>query len=1504
VVQYFPNVEYLREVLRGAVRVLAPGGAIFLGDLRSLPLLKAFHASVELHRAHPALSLEEFRRRVHEKVGEETELVVAPALFQAIREEFPSIDRVQVLPKRESTSNELTRYRYDAILRTARDPEVLGEVSWLGWDRDHFDVQELRRRLEAERPQVLAIAQIPNARVANDVRILDLAASQGLRTVEDLRRALPERPAGVEPSEIWSLGQGDYEVQLSWVESEPEGRFEAIFRRAASAPAPVPAWSVPSREPAPAAARGASANRPLARSSFRELVARLRQRLAATLPDYMIPSAFVWMDSLPLTVNGKLDTRALPPPERSRAAAESAYVPPRTRTEEAVVRIFREVLALDRVGAEDDFFELGGHSLKAAQVISRIRRELGVEVSVRDFFESSTAAGLASLIDGMRESGGANASLPLVARTSSDGEIPLSFAQERLWFFDQLEPGSSAYNISRAVRLRGEVDPAALSLALDGVVARHESLRTVFHSRAGKPYQVILERMRVPLDPVDLSGREAAAAEEEAAGRMAQEAGRPFDLSTGPLLRATLLSVAPRENILLLTMHHIVSDEWSLAVLFRELAGLYATFSSGQPASLPELPIQYPDFAVWQREAQHPAALEASLEYWRRQMDAAPPFLDLPEDRPRPATQSFAADTVSVAVSSEVHRDLGALCRSEGTTLFMTLLAAVNVILSRHAGQEDVVVGSPIVERHRVETEGLIGFFINTLVLRTDLSGDPTFRELLARTRQTALDAYAHEVPFEKLVEALHPKRDLSHTPLFQVFFNMLNFAPVEALVSGVAIEDLEIPQTASRFDLTVYADERQDEIRLTAVYNPDVFARGRIEEMMGQLAGLLPQITARPEEPISSYSLVTSAGRRLLPDPSATIEEPEVGTATSEFLTRAQRTPDAAAIVAGERTWTYQELSESSKAIAQELLGAGAGRGVVVAVSGRRSFGLIAAMLGVLRSGGVLLTLDPALPLERRKLMLAEARARLLLSVGAPDFSRDALAGRLDRPPIEVAEDGGLESGDRGTAAKSRNLAPPSAEDPAYVFFTSGTSGLPKAVLGSHKGLAHFLKWERETFAVGRDDRCAQLTGLSFDVVLRDVFVPLTSGASLHLPGEGEDPGSPGIVSWLEREGITVVHTVPAVAQSWLAAPPADVRLTRLRLALFAGEPLTDVLVRRWFEAFSRATRIVNLYGPTETTLAKCFFIVPHEPPPGIQPVGAPLPQTQALVLGSAGALCGIGEVGEIVVRTPFRTFGYINAPGEQRARFVPNPFRSEPDDLLYRTGDRGRYRLDGSLAILGRLDDQIKIRGVRVEPAEVAAVLSRHPGVGACAVVARKMDSGENALAAYVVASRRDRDMAADLRSHLKALLPSAMVPSAIVFLDSLPLTANGKLDRAALPAPDFSSALRERALVLPRTPIEEIVASIWSSVLGIETIGVSDDFFELGGHSLKATQVISRLGEAFALRLPVRLLFETPTLEGLSSAIESILVDELQGPDWEGSSPEEPAPSISGDRKTDNG
>lgn len=1375
VVQYFPGIEYLRKVIEGAVRVTRPGGAIFIGDVRNLDLLEAFHASVQLHKAPPTLSEAELKQRIDQAVANEDELVIAPAFFDAVSQSLAKSCAARLMPKRGRFQNELNRFRYDAVL------------------------------------EVNAIAAGP-------------------------------------------------------ARSQPGNWSNYVNRRSQ-------------------------------KTSFVTMIGELREFLGARLPDYMMPSSFVLLDGLPLTVNGKVDRQTLPAPEQSRPNLDQEFVAPRNEIEGELAGLWAEVLGLDRVGVQDNFFELGGHSLLATQVCARVRELRKTDISLQAFFDGPTVSQLAAEVSSSTH----QLHVAVIPRQTGTASAPLSFGQQRLWFMNQLVPGTPVHNIPAAIPLELRPDYFLLERALNEIIRRHAALRTTIPIVNGQPEQLIAEHAKLVLPIIDLTNLSAPEATKEAERIKSEEAHAPFDLANGPLFRAQLLRLSEHRHILLLTMHHIISDGWSLGVLLRELGMLYQAFASAQPSPLPELPIQYADFTLWQRAELKREPLQKQLAYWQRQLTGASSTLQLTTDRPRLPRQSFRGARLSLVLPEQLSRQVNEFSRREGVTLFMTLLAAFNVLLYRLTGQEDINVGSPLVNRPHRDTEGLIGFFLNTLVLRTKLARDGGFRELLQQVRESALGAYANpDVPFEMLVEALNPERDLSRTPLFQVFFNLLNFSDQRIRLPGLTKEYVspvgvwsQPDESWSQFDLTLYASQNSEELRLILVYNSDLFERQRMQTMLAQFRDLLAQIVAAPAKPIAAYSLITTESRSLLPDPTLQLEEPYQQPVSELIFAQASAQPDNLAISKGVQSWSYRDLAAESRVIARALLRGGLKPGEVVAVSGPPSFGLIAGMLGVLASGGVLLTLDRNLPGERQRLMLKAAGAHRLLYVSA-DGEADAEAEFVrETPALAIMK---IPEGGAGVATKSIDELPQlNPDDAAYLFFTSGTTGIPKGVLGCHKGLSHFLAWQRQEFKVTATDRAAQLTGLSFDVVLRDIFLPLTAGASLHLPENSATVSSGRILSWLESERITLLHTVPSLAQAWLKELPSGVTLSELRWAFFAGEPLTDSLVQRWRAAFSGNGRLVNLYGPTETTLAKCFYVLPEQTSFGVQPVGQALPQTQALVLNREGALCGIGEAGEIVIRTPFRTLGYLNAPAEQQERFIRNPFTenvtqtvslrldseclptaqanglrcNEGNDLCYRTGDRGRFRPDGALEILGRLDDQIKVRGVRVEPAEVTSVLAQHPSVQSCIVVACKDPQGENALAAYIVALTGDRGVP-ELRAWLGKQLPAAMVPSYFLAMKELPLTANGKVDRRALPSPDRLFANPTQEFVEPRNSVEATIAKVWSEVLGCERISVVKDFFELGGHSLLATQIILRVRDAFQIELPLSSIFESPTVAGLSQLV----------------------------------
>ncbi len=1457
-IQYFPSVSYLLEVLEGAVRSVRDGGHVFLGDVRHFGLLEAFHTAVVLSQWEGGTTTERLWTRVRQRVEQEQELLVSPALFRSLGSRMERVKGVRIQPKRGREVNELTEFRYDVFLQVGGEPRLLPDVEWQEWGASGFSLEGLERRLSEERPEVLGLSGIPNRRVWKWVEARRLLSGSA-RDRDELNEVLSRSNEGVDPEAIWRLSERHpYRVEVSWLSNREDGSYEAILVREDQSDWEGALGWFPegALEVERASEWTELGNEPWKGGLTRGLVPRLREHLMGKLPEYMVPSVLVLLSELPLNPNGKVDREKLPSPESARPELAVGYVAPRGPVEEGMSDIWSDVLGVEQIGVHDDFFELGGHSLLATQVMSRVRHAFQVEVPLRSLFESPTVAGLSETVAAARSRGDGEAPSEPMSRVRRDGALPASYAQQRLWLLDRLEPANPAYAMWHAFRLQGRVDETALERSLREVVRRHESLRTTFVEIDGAPQQRVGSEKGLVLERRDLRGVDEPAInaqrEEAARGLVREFTRRPFDLAEGPLFRASSIRMGDEDVVLVLSMHHVVSDGWSKGVLMRELSTLYDAFRKGMASPLAELPIQYVDYAVWQRDFLQGPALTAELDYWREKLSGAPPSLDLPLDRPRPKRQTHRGGQLARPMSEELTSSLRELSRKSGVTTFMTLLAALKVLLSRYSGQTDVCVGTPIANRNRRETEGLIGFFLNTLVLRTDLSGEPSFEEVLSRVREVCLSAYGHQnVPFEKLLSELHPERDLGRTPLFQVFFNMLTFEESNLELRELEVRPYPTEAESAKFDLTLYVLERSGRLVVVASYNRDVLDEKTVARWLGHYERLLEQCASRPREKVSRYDLRVAEDREKLPEPSDEIVEGELETVLERMEKLTLSAPEAVAIRQGERELTYRELSRRICAAASRLVDDGLRKGDVVALRGSRSIELVVAMCAAMRAGGVALLLDESLPEERQRVMVSEAKAAVVLSVSEGDWESDGGGG----DGVEVR-----------------------AEDPAYLFFTSGTTGPPKGILGTHKGLSHFVTWERESFGIGPNDRVAQLTSLSFDAVLRDVFLPLASGGCLVIPDDGTDLGADRLLRWLAREQITVLHTIPALAATWLAAAPENVSLPSLRWVLFSGEALPWSLVRKWREAIRGGRhRIVSLYGPTETTMTKCFFVVPEEcPEEGVVPLGEPMPATQALILGRDGIRLGIGEVGEIVIRTPYRTLGYVNASEEQNARFRPNPYRAKGDgerDLLYYTGDLGRLRGDLTLQYLGRMDGQLKIRGARVEPAEVEQALNGHPSVAQSVVAGRNLN-GETALVAYVVPREGTAFDASSVKSHLRERLPEYLVPQSFHEMAALPRTPSGKIDRKALPHPSPAESRAASALRVPRNATEQKLATIMAEVLGRAEVSIEDDFFDLGGHSLLATQYVSRLREAFGVNVPLKAVFEHPTVAGLSLVVEEAM------------------------------
>jgi len=1047
----------------------------------------------------------------------------------------------------------------------------------------------------------------------------------------------------------------------------------------------------------------------------------------------------------------------------------------------------------------------------------------------------------------------ASAVLPITA-ISCERDLPLSFAQQRLWFIDRLESGSPLYNIPLALRMTGPLEAGTLERCLSEVVRRHEVLRTTYQTVAGEPSQRVLPATVLPLPLRDLSSLSELERDREVCQLLAEEARRPFDLSADLMLRTGLLCLGEQEHIFWLVFHHIAVDGWSLGVFFRELTAFYTAFLRGQPLPLPELSIQYSDFAVWQQKRLQGNVLQEQLAYWKQCLDGAPSILELPTDHPRPATQTYRGAQECVGFDETLTRALTRLGRQEGATLFMVLLAAFKTLLYRYAGQEDIVVGTPIAGRNRLETEGLIGLFVNTLVLRTDLSGNPTFRELLTRVRVATLGAYAHQdLPFEKLVDELNPERSLSRSPLFQVVFSFENDTHDTFRIPDVKVSSETLEFGTSNFDLTLSINCDGDRLRGLLLYNTDLFERETIRRMLGHFERLLVGIAADPDQRISQLPMLTEPERhQLLVDWNDTRSDyPDDRCVHELFEEQVERTPDAVALEFKGQTLTYQQLNSRANRLAHHLQQIGVRPEVLVGLHFGRGLEMIVGLLGVWKAGGAYLPLDPTYPADRLAFMIKDAGLRLILT---KDDRVATLAGVTSKIVC-------LDSQWEAICAQEANnlLCKATPDNLAYVIYTSGSTGRPKGVQLVHRGLANVADQCMRCLGLDRESRVLLFASFSFDASVQDIVMTLCGGGTLCLAEKEELLPGPQLLSLLRRMEITHL-TIPP---SSLAVLPYD-DLPALRVLCVAGEPCAAELVSRW----SRGRRFLNIYGPTEGTICTTWHECGAETGP--PPIGRPIGNVRVYVFDRHEQVTPVGVPGELCLGGLGVARGYLNRSELTAEKFIVNPISGAPDVHLYRTGDLVRFQPDGNLEYLGRLDHQVKIRGFRIELGEVESRLRSHPAIQDVVVVSREDSRGEKRLVAYLVTGG-DAPKAADLRSHLKQELPEFMVPSAFITLKALPLTPNGKVDRRALPELEAGRPELEQGYAAPLTGIQTVLARIWAEMLELDQVGIHDNFFELGGHSLAAVRVVSQVRSVLQAEIPVRSLFETPTIAGLAEQIE---------------------------------
>ncbi|MGD9851497.1 MAG: amino acid adenylation domain-containing protein [Nitrospirales bacterium] len=1207
----------------------------------------------------------------------------------------------------------------------------------------------------------------------------------------------------------------------------------------------------------------------------------LRSYLSAQLPPQMIPGNFVALNTLPLTSNGKVDRKALPAPHSGPRAEGRLVVTPRTPQEEMIAGIWRELLQVEQLSVHDNFFEMGGHSLLATRLISRIQRQSQLDISLKEFYEEPTVSGLGEKLCFLQNETN-RMPLPSLQPVSRSIPLPLSFSQQQLWLVEQIEPGGTAYILPYAWRMTGALRAEILERSLNALIQRHESLRMYVVEHEGEPRQAFYPQLVLTLPVIDLQMIHRSEQERVCQAHIREAEAHPFDLQQGPLMRVALYRLAPEDHLLVLTLHHIVTDGWSMDILFSELRQFYEAFEHDQSPTLAPLLIQYADYAIWQRACLQEEALKSLLTYWTTRLTDVPTNFALPTDYPRPAVQTFRGGNLTRQLAMEKFQTLKNFCQEEGVTLFMTLLAVLQALLARHSGQKDIMVGTPVANRNHIELERCVGIFLNTLVLRTDLSGAPTFRELLGRVREVCSGAFAHQdLPFEKLVETLHPVRDLSRTPLFQVFFNLVDVTERRLTLPGVTLQPVtNHEESSAKFDLTLYVFITDHRAWVTWNYNSDLFAPTTIAWLFDHFETLLDGLLSQPDVPVSTVPIAgqtkRSSAHSTLPVivPAHPLFRPfehfeNTLTLPGRFEQMAAYHSQHIAVLTSEGSWTYAELNRRANRVAHTLLD------VLPDSAGPQPIGLLctigkpmlAGLLGVLKAGHPYVPLEPSLPLERLETIAGDATLTTILC--SPDC--------LDRIPFWRERGYRIIPIDEAYLAQEEtnpqiSLSPDAL---AYILYTSGTTGVPKGVIQTHRNVLHHIGVYTNNLKIGSYDRLTQLTSFSFDAAVMDIFGALLNGASLY-PLNLQEADPEELSPWLVQQTITIYHSTPTVYRYWLKHLLPNMTFPTLRVVVLGGEESTRADFEAYQKHFGPECVFVNGLGPTESTLS-LQFVASHATGFSGQtvPVGFPVQNTEVALLDDGGQSTDI--YGEIVLRSPYVALGYWQRPELTQCAFT-GPLNSDRV-RQYRTGDLGRYRPDGALEFTGRKDSQIKLRGFRIELGEIESLLGQHPSVQNAVVLCREDTPDEKQLVAYIAPVDRSKLEPARLRTYLQAKLPDYMLPSAFVVLETLPLTPNGKINRRALPKPDETHRVHTTAYLPPRTPLEEILMEIWSDLLKVDRIGVHDHFFELGGHSLLATSLLARIREICRSNLPLRILFDHPILEDQALALEEFLLKEVE-------------------------
>ena len=1430
VVQYFPGADYLSSVIENSISLLKGKGRIIIGDIRDNRLLGLFKARLHLSKIQRIEDIRDFKWAVEQEAVKEEELCFAPEYFYNLRLLYPEITHVAVQWKKSLYNNELGRYRYTVILYVGIEKDVR-TPKWENWEKGNCR-QVIFEQLK-QGQDTIAIKDAPNPRLWQEQQLFEALHEKILGSTVDLLSAISQQDE--QSGEIETiLQEADARgYQCRFLLDEDPFKVNILLEQAPTNNFIKPVYGDKGK-----LSNVAYTNTPLFTEIGKLLQKEIKLGLQRRLPDYMVPSEFIALQYFPLNSNGKIDRKFLSQHGGRVTGDKFNYQAPRNATEQALSSMWQRLLNVERLGINDNFFELGGHSLLAIRVVSAVRRELNIELNVRDLFNHPTIAGLGAYLDEQSK----GTLLPDIEVVTRPEYIPLSFSQERLWFIDRLE-GSVQYHLPAVLRLKGSLDHNALERTLRTIIGRHEVLRTIIKEHKGQGYQHIMGAEGWTLGIKEgLAGGEAGFS-----GYIAELVGRPFDLSSDYMLRAYLIKLNKQEHILVVTMHHIASDGWSISILVREVVELYASYIEKRAVELPVLKIQYADYSIWQRKYIQGEVLEEKLAYWKQKLAGAA-TLQLPSDYSRPVVQSSRGATHNFKINKELSGQLVDLSHQQGATLFMTLLTAFKVLLYRYSGQEDICVGTPIAGRGQQELEGLIGFFVNTLALRSQVKGDMSFSKLLDGVKVTTLEAYEHqEVPFEKVVDAVVKERDLGRNPLFQVMLILMNTPEVPELhLTELLLSPETDDHITAKFDISLFIRETSMGIEGTVEYCTDLYREESIERMIGHYINLLDSVVTAPENKIGGLGMLgATEEEQLLKEFNDTaVAFPKDKSIVTLFEEQAAKTPEAVALIYGNEQISYKELNERSNQLARYLQKQGVKAETLVPICIERGMGMIVGILGILKAGGAYVPIDPEYPQDRISYMLEDTGAKLVLSSEA---SREKLATGV--AIIEIDGDWEQIGKEKGSNLQS-NISP---EQLAYVIYTSGSTGKPKGVMIEHGNAYSFIAWCGNEFSSSQFDIVYATTSICFDLSVFELFYPLSSGKPVRILEDGLSIGN-----YIGRDTFILINTVPSVIEH-LINEKTD--LSHVSVLNMAGEPIPQ----RVLEGLdTQKIEVRNLYGPTEDTTYSTISVLENGK---AITIGKPIWNTHIYILSGDKELSPIGVTGEICIGGAGLARGYLNRPELTNEKFIKDPFSKEQGARLYKTGDLGRWLPDGNIEYQGRVDDQVKIRGYRIELGEIESVLNKSEQVQQGLVLAKEDKQGNKRLIGYVVPKGTfDKQK---IQEYLSTKLPDYMVPAIWVEMEVIPLTPNGKIDRKALPDPDMTT--QRAGYTAPRNATEVALVQIWQELLGVERVGIYDNFFELGGHSLLAMRVVSLITSELNIELNIRDLFAHPAIAGLGEYLD---------------------------------